>query len=144
MNNIGDPVHRQVIDTGILPILVKIVKKKVHISLKYGSELFLHTYIYIYTLCIYISIFSLVSSISFLFDQLYFILSLQSDLPVREKIFLLLDAAQTSVGGPTGRYPQYYSAYYELVVHIQYAECIVTPSSRLFLSYNLLPSWNKC
>lgn len=68
MNNIGDPVHRQVIDTGILPILVKIVKKKVHISLKYGSELFLHTYIYIYTLCIYISIFSLVSSISFLFD----------------------------------------------------------------------------
>nr|GMD20431.1 TOM1-like protein 2 isoform X1 [Ipomoea batatas]GME16681.1 TOM1-like protein 2 isoform X1 [Ipomoea batatas] len=66
MNNIGDPVHKQVIDTGILPVLVKIVKKK-------------------------------------------------SDVPVREKIFLLLDAAQTSVGGASGRFPQYYSAYYELV-----------------------------
>ncbi|XP_022894913.1 TOM1-like protein 5 [Olea europaea var. sylvestris] len=66
MNNIGEPVHKQVTETGILPILVKIVKKK-------------------------------------------------SDLPVREKIFLLLDAAQTSVGGASGRFPQYYSAYYELV-----------------------------
>ncbi|TMW84092.1 hypothetical protein EJD97_025817 [Solanum chilense] len=66
INNIGEPVHKQVIDTGILPILVKIVKKK-------------------------------------------------SDLPVREKIFLLLDAAQTSLGGASGRFPQYYSAYYELV-----------------------------
>ncbi|KAL0378168.1 UNVERIFIED_CONTAM: TOM1-like protein 5 [Sesamum radiatum] len=34
--------------------------------------------------------------------QLYAVLS---DLPVREKIFLLLDAAQTSVGGATGRFP---------------------------------------
>ena len=33
MNNIGEQVHRQVIDTGILPILVKIVKKKVDHSL---------------------------------------------------------------------------------------------------------------
>ncbi|CDP18690.1 unnamed protein product [Coffea canephora] len=66
MNNIGEPVHKQVIDAGVLPVLVKIVKKK-------------------------------------------------SDLPAREKIFLLLDAAQTSVGGASGRFPQYYSAYYELV-----------------------------
>ncbi|KAI3451651.1 hypothetical protein Pfo_008316 [Paulownia fortunei] len=66
MNNIGEPVHKQVIDTGVLPVLVKIVKKK-------------------------------------------------SDLHVREKIFLLLDAAQTSVGGASGRFPQYYSSYYELV-----------------------------
>ena len=29
MNNIGEYIHKQVIDTGILPILVKIVKKKV-------------------------------------------------------------------------------------------------------------------
>ena len=29
MNNIGENIHKQVIDTGILPILVKIVKKKV-------------------------------------------------------------------------------------------------------------------
>ncbi|KAL2504710.1 ENTH/VHS/GAT family protein [Abeliophyllum distichum] len=62
MNNIGEPVHKQVTETGILSVLVKI-----------------------------------------------------SDLPVREKIFLLLDAAQTSVGGASGRFPQYYSAYYELV-----------------------------
>ncbi|PSR88081.1 Hepatocyte growth factor-regulated tyrosine kinase [Actinidia chinensis var. chinensis] len=66
MNNIGDHVHRQVIDTGLLPILVKIVKKK-------------------------------------------------SDSPVREKIFLLLDATQTSLGGASGKFPQYYSAYYDLV-----------------------------
>ncbi|KAJ0623468.1 putative VHS domain, GAT domain, GAT domain superfamily protein [Helianthus annuus] len=68
MNNIGEPIHTQVIDNGILPILVKIVKKK--------------------------------SS---------------SDLPVREKIFLLLDATQTSVGGASGKFPQYYNAYYDLV-----------------------------
>ncbi|MFS7906727.1 putative VHS domain-containing protein [Helianthus anomalus] len=71
MNNIGEPIHTQVIDNGILPILVKIVKKK--------------------------------SS---------------SDLPVREKIFLLLDATQTSVGGASGKFPQYYNAYYDLVVGI--------------------------
>ncbi|XVF14656.1 hypothetical protein REPUB_Repub09cG0080400 [Reevesia pubescens] len=66
MNNIGESVHKQVIDTGILPILVKIVKKK-------------------------------------------------SDLPVRERIFILLDATQTSLGGASGMFPQYYSAYYDLV-----------------------------
>jgi hypothetical protein len=66
MNNIGDHVHKQVIDTGLLSILLKIVKKK-------------------------------------------------SDSPVREKIFLLLDATQTSLGGASGKFPQYYSAYYDLV-----------------------------
>ncbi|GMP26706.1 hypothetical protein CsSME_00003036 [Camellia sinensis var. sinensis] len=66
MNNIGENVHKQVIDTGLLPILVKIVKKK-------------------------------------------------TDLPIREKIFLLLDATQTSLGGASGKFPQYYSAYYDLV-----------------------------
>ncbi|KAL2942752.1 TOM1-like protein 5 [Bienertia sinuspersici] len=66
MNNIGEAVHRLVIEAGLLPILVKIVKKK-------------------------------------------------SDLPVRERIFLLLDATQTSVGGASGKFPQYYNAYYELV-----------------------------
>lgn len=50
MNNIGEPIHTQVIDTGLLPVLVKIVKKKSN-----------------------------------------------SNLPVREKIFLLLDATQTSL-----------------------------------------------
>lgn len=29
MNNIGEPIHKQVIELGVLPILVKIVKKKV-------------------------------------------------------------------------------------------------------------------
>lgn len=66
MNNNGEHVHKQVIETGLLPKLVKIVKKK-------------------------------------------------SDLLVREKIFLLLDATQTSLGGASGKFPQYYSAYYELV-----------------------------
>ncbi|CAI0430910.1 unnamed protein product [Linum tenue] len=66
MNNIGEAVHHQVIDAAILPILVKIVKKK-------------------------------------------------TDLPIRERIFLLLDATQTSLGGASGKFPQYYSAYYELV-----------------------------
>jgi hypothetical protein len=41
---------------------------------------------------------------------------LQTDLPVREKIFLLLDATQTSLGGAKAKFPQYYEAYYELVV----------------------------
>ncbi|KAJ0238249.1 TOM1-like protein 5 [Hirschfeldia incana] len=66
MNNIGESIHKLVIDTGVLPTLVKIVKKK-------------------------------------------------TDLPVRERIFLLLDATQTSLGGSKGRFPQYYTAYYDLV-----------------------------
>lgn len=68
MNNIGEPIHTQVIETGLLPVLVKLVKKKSN-----------------------------------------------TNLPVREKIFLLLDATQTSLGGASGRFPQYYSAYYDLV-----------------------------
>ncbi|XP_027333417.1 TOM1-like protein 5 isoform X2 [Abrus precatorius] len=39
----------------------------------------------------------------------------QSDLPVRERIFLLLDATQTSLGGASGKFPHYYNAYYDLV-----------------------------
>lgn len=38
---------------------------------------------------------------------------------MREKIFLLLDATQTSVGGASGKFPQYYNAYCDLVVRIQ-------------------------
>ncbi|KAL6498096.1 hypothetical protein OROGR_028493 [Orobanche gracilis] len=94
MNNIGDPVHKKVIDTGVLPILVKIVKKNL-------------------------------------------------DLPVREKIFLLLDAAQTSVGGASGRFPQYYSAYYELVsAGVQFPQRphdIPKPRSILKVNQNSLP-----
>ncbi|URE17321.1 VHS and GAT domain containing protein [Musa troglodytarum] len=66
INNCGDHIHKQVMDNKLLPMLVKIVKKK-------------------------------------------------TDLPVRERIFLLLDAAQTALGGVSGRYPQYYTAYYDLV-----------------------------
>lgn len=66
MNNCGENIHRMVIEIGLLPILVKIVKKK-------------------------------------------------SDHPVRERIFLLLDATQTSLGGASGKFPQYYAAYYDLV-----------------------------
>lgn len=97
INNIGEPVHKQVIDTGVLPLLVKIVKKKVGICwhLPFNCWLIINI-------------------------KLFFPTLLQSDLPVREKIFLLLDAAQTSVGGASGRFPQYYSSYYELVVGIHY------------------------
>lgn len=35
---------------------------------------------------------------------------------MRERIFLLLDATQTSLGGASGKFPQYYTAYYDLVV----------------------------
>lgn len=66
MNNIGENIYKLVIDTGLLSLLVKIVKKK-------------------------------------------------SELPVREKIFLLIDATQTSLGGASGSFPQYYKAYYDLV-----------------------------
>ncbi|KAJ0972116.1 hypothetical protein J5N97_020075 [Dioscorea zingiberensis] len=66
MNNCGEHIHKQVIDNGLLPILVKIVKKK-------------------------------------------------TDLPVRERIFLLLDATQTALGGASGKFPQFYTAYYDLV-----------------------------
>ncbi|KAG9458907.1 hypothetical protein H6P81_003415 [Aristolochia fimbriata] len=75
MNNCGDHIHQQVIETGLLPVLVKIVKKK-------------------------------------------------TDLPVREKIFLLLDATQTSLGGASGKFPQYYVAYYDLVcARVQFPQC---------------------
>ncbi|XP_068647698.1 TOM1-like protein 5 isoform X2 [Aristolochia californica] len=74
-NNCGDHIHQQVIETGLLPVLVKIVKKK-------------------------------------------------TDLPVREKIFLLLDATQTSLGGASGKFPQYYAAYYDLVCsRVQFPQC---------------------
>lgn len=67
---------------------------------------------------------------------------------MREKIFLLLDAAQTSVGGASGRFPQYYSAYSELVVcagspivfdshatewHMLIKYCRITLADSLFL-----------
>lgn len=59
----------------------------------------------------------------------YFIL--QSDLPVREKIFLLLDATQISLGGASGKFPQYHAAYCDLVVspnvqHVDLATILVS------------------
>ena len=62
---------------------------------------------------------------------------MQTDLPVREKIFLLLDATQTSLGGAKAKFPQYYEAYYELVVGIiftVYFFCLVSfVSSHVFV-----------
>jgi len=54
---------------------------------------------------------------------------LQTDLPVREKIFLLLDATQTSLGGAKAKFPQYYEAYYELVVGIIFTVYFFTLAS---------------
>lgn len=65
---------------------------------------------------------------------------LQTELPVREKIFLLLDATQTSLGGAKARFPQYYEAYYELVVGITfYIRFLSLDFLSLLPCYSLLP-----
>ena len=97
MNNCGEPIHRQVIDNGLLPILVKIVKKKV-------TSFFAEYWITVVKLL--------------LIDVDRILSWFQTELPVRENIFLLLDATQTSLGGAKSKFPQYYDAYYELAVGI--------------------------
>lgn len=97
MNNIGDHINEQVVRAEVIPILVKIVKKKVIFSLE---------------TIVLLS----VANVDFSLLSLGLFLCLQSDLPVREQIFLLLDATQTSLGGASGKFPQYYKAYYDLVV----------------------------
>jgi hypothetical protein len=99
MNNIGDPIHEQVVDAEIIPIFVKIVKKKV---IFFPNQRLL---------C-----YGLLPMLIFPYSLFGIFLCLQSDLPVRERIFLLLDATQTSLGGASGKFPQYYKAYYDLVV----------------------------
>lgn len=64
----------------------------------------------------------------------------QTDLPVRERIFLLLDATQTALGGASGKFPQYYAAYYDLVVgtirlHKLECNCFCHIFSQQFLFY---------
>ncbi|KAI3415046.1 uncharacterized protein J3R85_015505, partial [Psidium guajava] len=66
MNNVGECIHKQVIESGILPILVKIGKTK-------------------------------------------------TDFSMQERIFHLLDATQSSLGGASGNFPQYFSAYQDLM-----------------------------
>lgn len=66
MNNVGEYIHKQVIESGILPILVKMVKTK-------------------------------------------------TDFSIQERIFHLLEATQSSLGGASGNFPQYFSAYQELM-----------------------------
>ncbi|CAA7396458.1 unnamed protein product [Spirodela intermedia] len=74
VNNFGERIHKLVIENDLLPILVKIVKRK-------------------------------------------------TDFPVRERIFLLLDATQTALGGASGKFPEYYAAYYDLVsVRVQFPQ----------------------
>ncbi|XP_030550254.2 TOM1-like protein 5 isoform X1 [Rhodamnia argentea] len=66
MNNVGEYIHKQVIESGILPILVKIAKTK-------------------------------------------------TDFSIQERIFHLLDATQSSLGGASGNFPRYFSAYQDLM-----------------------------
>lgn len=56
----------------------------------------------------------------------------KTDLPVRERIFLLLDATQTVLGGASGKFPQYYAAYYELVsAGVQFPQRPLVPPPQL-------------
>lgn len=96
---------------------------------------FLHT---LYRLLFFSTVkFSSISSSLSLSDLF---LCFQSDLPVRERIFLLLDATQTSLGGASGKFPQYYNAYYELVVGTVQI-CEVQPLGFLFSS-DLYYGWS--
>ena len=92
MNNCGEYVHKQVIENGLLPVLVKIVKKKVGFW-SYSSN---------------------PNCLSW--PWMKFATVLQTHFPVRERVFLLLDATQTALGGASGKFPEYYAAYYDLVV----------------------------
>ncbi|XP_076908544.1 TOM1-like protein 9 isoform X1 [Bidens hawaiensis] len=91
VKNCGDFVHMHVAEKDLLHDMVKIVKKKASITfLKFNSS-------------------------SFLFMILIFILILQPDFHVKEKILILIDTWQEAFGGARARYPQYYAAYHELL-----------------------------
>lgn len=41
---------------------------------------------------------------------------MQSDFPIQQSIFFLIDAVQRVVGGSSGKFPQYHAAYLDLMV----------------------------
>ena len=66
------------------------------------------------------------SLIIFIIELICFCIYFQTDMQVRDKILVLIDAWQEAFGGPSGKYPQYYAAYGELRVNIYDLDNIFT------------------
>jgi hypothetical protein len=97
MKNCGDAVHAYVAERDVLKEMVKIVKKKASFCIGYE----LYYYIpYFRNKVIYI----------------YFFFLQKLDGLVKQKILSLIDIWQEALGGPLGKFPQYYATYQQLLV----------------------------